>query len=67
MRAIGQKPVENIEGEALAKELDAFGYYECSALTQDNLKYVFDQAIRCVIMKEAEAQKKKNQFTCTIQ
>ena len=58
--------MQNEEGEALAKELGAFGYYECSALTQDNLKYVFDQAIRCVIMEEAKAQKKKNQFTCTI-
>lgn len=49
------------EGNALAKELGAASYMECSALTQNNLKEVFEQAIR-----EALKPKKKSNKNCMI-
>ena len=40
------KPISTEEGEAMAKEIGSFDYVECSSLLQENLKLLFDQAIR---------------------
>ncbi|CAH8834857.1 unnamed protein product [Trichobilharzia szidati] len=44
---IGEEPVDKEKAECLAVELGAEAYVECSALTQKNLKTVFDLAIWC--------------------
>ncbi|KHN98685.1 RacA [Metarhizium album ARSEF 1941] len=41
-----QRPIEFREGLACAREIGAYKYLVCSALTQSNLKGVFDEAIR---------------------
>ncbi|KAA0190538.1 Rho GTP-binding protein RhoU [Fasciolopsis buskii] len=43
----GEEPVNQKTAERLAAELGAEAYIECSALTQKNLKTVFDLAIWC--------------------
>lgn len=58
-----QTPVTLDDGNNLAKDLNAYKYLECSALTQAGLKNVFDEAIRCVLMNAAPPPRKR---TCAI-
>jgi small GTP-binding protein len=59
-----QTPISSADGQALATELDAYKYLECSALTQAGLKQVFDEAIRCVL--EQNNKPKKGKGRCTL-
>ncbi len=55
------------EGAAKAKALGAATYVECSALTQDGLKHVFDTAIQTVVargMKQEEASERSELNDC---
>ncbi len=47
----GAQPITEAEGDAMAKEIGAFGHFRCSAMTQEGLKQVFDAAIRHAIKK----------------
>jgi Ras-related C3 botulinum toxin substrate 1 len=55
-------PVQVGEAENLVREQGARKYVECSALTQENLKTVFDEAIRAALDKDKPKKKK----TCTL-
>lgn len=64
LRRKGMSAVTKAQGEALAKELGAVAYVECSALSGEGLKAVFDEAIKtCAIRKKPTPAKKK---TCAI-
>jgi len=55
LRQSGLEPVSTDKGEKLAKELNAYKYLECSALTQKGLPTVFEEAVKAVF----EVQKRK--------
>ncbi|KAK4102146.1 cell division control protein 42 precursor, partial [Parathielavia hyrcaniae] len=63
----GMGPITYEQGLDCARKIKAYKYVECSALTQMNLKAVFDSAIRAVIQpKPAETQQKKKKSACLI-
>ena len=45
LRQRGQRPIATVEGERVAKIIEANSFFECSALTQEGLKDVFDEAL----------------------
>merc|ERR1711931_1787 len=62
LSARGSKIIELGAAEQMAKEVGAIKYLECSALTQEGLKQVFDDAIRAAITKDD----KKKRRGCSI-
>ena len=44
-----QTPVSNSQGREVARTIKAKAYFECSALTQENLKTVFEESVRVAL------------------
>jgi len=65
MRKMRTTPVQYEEGLAISREIKAQKYLECSALTQRNLKSVFDEAIRAVL-NPRPVKPIKNKTKCVI-
>ncbi|GMH03306.1 hypothetical protein Nepgr_005145 [Nepenthes gracilis] len=59
----GSNIITSAQGEELRKQIGAAAYIECSSKTQQNVKAVFDTAIKVVLQpskrKEAAARKKR--------
>ncbi len=64
LAAKGMKMVSEEEGTACAKAMGCVSYMECSAMTQDGLKQVFDTAISVSIKKQKAMRKRSKK--CTI-
>jgi Ras-related C3 botulinum toxin substrate 1 len=52
MRPKSNKPVEYVDGLNLSKRIGAVKYVECSSITKEGVKSVFDEAIRAVVNKQ---------------
>ena len=59
------RPITPEQGEKLSKELKAVKYVECSALTQEGLKNVFDEAILAALFY-APTELKKEKENCQL-
>ncbi|EPB80506.1 Ras family protein [Ancylostoma ceylanicum] len=55
-------PITKSQGQKCAQKIKAVKYLECSALTQQGLKQVFEDAVRAVINPKPLKQKK----SCTL-
>ena len=55
----GQSPVTEEQGEGMGSKIRAVKYLECSALSQEGLKKVFDEAIRTALRPPKMEVKKK--------
>ena len=60
-----EKPVSKEEGEILAKNLKAAKYVECSSLTREGVKNVFDEAI-FHHLEEVKQRKKSEKKKCNL-
>ena len=60
LREKGLSAITYPQAQAMAREIGAVKYLECSAKTQSGLKAVFDEAIRAVLSpKPGQTRKKK--------
>ncbi|KAK4337302.1 hypothetical protein RND71_043588 [Anisodus tanguticus] len=58
-----QRPVSHEEGKLMAKNINAYDYFECSAKNNQGVKKVFETATRAAFQKKIQ---KKNSKCCFI-
>ncbi|KAE8684463.1 Rac-like GTP-binding protein ARAC3 [Hibiscus syriacus] len=58
-------PIATSQGEELRKQIESPAYIECSAKTQQNVKSVFDAAIK-VVLQPPKKVKKKSYGGCSV-
>ncbi len=64
LKTRGTRMVQVDEAQQLARDIGAVTYMECSALTQDSLKEVFDEAIRVALRGKKKPE--TNNACCVI-
>ncbi|URE46102.1 RHO, partial [Musa troglodytarum] len=62
----GATSITSAQGEELKKMIGAAVYIECSSKTQQNVKAVFDAAIKVVLCPPKPKKKTRKQRTCFI-
>lgn len=53
-----QKPVTPEEGRAMAEKINAYGYLECSAKTNEGVRDVFETATRAALQVKRKKPRK---------
>ncbi|KAL7041788.1 hypothetical protein ACKWTF_000891 [Chironomus riparius] len=66
LRENNQQPISYPQGEKLAESIKAIKYMECSALTQEGVKELFEEAIRIVLNPPKLIKLKSNKSKCTL-
>ncbi|KAL9266298.1 Rac-like GTP-binding protein 7-like protein, partial [Drosera capensis] len=59
----GATPITTAQGEELKKMVGAAAYIDCSSMTQQNVKTVFDSAIKVVLQPPKQKKKKRKPRT----
>ncbi|KAL4280101.1 hypothetical protein GQ457_03G030770 [Hibiscus cannabinus] len=60
-------PISKAQGEELRKQIESPAYIECSSKTQQNVKAVFDAAIKVVLQPpKKNTKKKKSAVGCSV-
>lgn len=59
MKKFRLSPVTYVQGAKMMKDIGAFKYLECSALTQKGLQFVFEEAISAVLQPQKIPKKTK--------
>ena len=54
-----QEPVTEEQARKMQRDIGALEYVECSAMTRENLKEVFDEAIKAILLAPEPEPKKK--------
>jgi len=54
-----QEPVTEEQARKMQRDIGALEYVECSAITRENLKEVFDEAIKAILLAPEPEPKKK--------
>jgi len=62
LKANGEEPISYEMGVEMKKEIGAVKYLECSALTQEGLSAVFEEAVKVVLFPPAKEEPKKTGF-----
>lgn len=62
----GAAPITTAQAEELRWQIGAVAYIECSSKTQQNVKAVFDAAIKVVLQPPKQKKRKKKQGNCVI-
>nr|DAD18299.1 TPA_asm: hypothetical protein HUJ06_019762 [Nelumbo nucifera] len=62
----GACTISTVQGEELKKQIGAMSYVECSSKTQQNVKAVFDAAIKVVLQPPKPKKQKKRQRLCRV-
>ena len=57
LRSRKQSPITQQQGEAMRKKIGAVCFKECSALTHEGLKDIFDEAIKVVLFPETKKKR----------
>ena len=63
LRQEGQQPVTSQEGQSVADQIGATGYYECSAKTGYGVREVFEAATRASLMGKSKTNGKAKKNT----
>lgn len=67
---LGATAVSTAQGEELRRQIGAAAYVECSSKTQQNIKAVFDTAVKVVLQpprrKEVAKKKRRNSSGCSV-
>nr|XP_032823712.1 rho-related GTP-binding protein RhoF [Petromyzon marinus] len=69
LRSGGQEPITYKQGAALAKEVEARDYIECSAKDRDNVETIFKEAASAALQERAAlrtASKRRRFKACTL-
>ncbi|CAK9781303.1 Rho-like family small GTPase [Cutaneotrichosporon oleaginosum] len=66
LRERRSQPIQYTQGAAMANDIRAARYLECSALTQVGLKTVFDQAIRTVLNPNRRSNGRRKGNNCVL-